>query len=76
MVIGSMGLFHLFINGGWIGVKKSTDPITIDPFTSWDIQALCSLISLVPQKVLKEKIIEESSQKKNDVTINSKGLRE
>ena len=26
------------INGGWIGVKKPTDPITIDPFTSWDTQ--------------------------------------
>ena len=79
--------------------------LTIDPFASWDIQALCSLISLVPKsihgnpsvpgtksytfsglhvkshhqlkgakgirrspkmcQVLKEKIMEESSQKKN-----------
>ena len=34
--LGSMvrinGLFHLLINGGWIGVKSPTDPITIDPF--------------------------------------------
>ena len=28
------GLFHLLINGVFLGVKKPTDPITFDPFTS------------------------------------------
>ena len=33
-MVGINGLFHLLINGVFLGVKKPTDPITFDPSTS------------------------------------------